>query len=244
MNTQVILSINVYKSLSTLMKQIQTIQQYVLCDHIILLNCNACMYYILKYITLPENVVLNPEIIEKKRFDGSVTRGFVSNMEYALQKYQFRYFIVLSSRTIFYNQLDLENLDRLQPKWDNMEEREKICKGPFPSMSWHWPTLKQTALAKHYLERGFKLHKSAHEGLCFSYCVSQNILAFFNKHPNIRDNTFNYNFFLEEFALQTIASNEVGSNLEYGFLDLGHGVYDNYDPRAENKYTRKIPFLT
>ena len=225
------------------MKQIQTIQQYVLCDHIILLNCNACMYYILKYTPLPANVILNPEIIEKKRFDGSLTRGIASNMEYALKTFQFRYFIVLSSRTIFYKQLDLENLDRLQPKLANMEEREKVCRGPFYSNGWHWPAFKQSELAKHYLKNHFKLYVSAHEGLCISVCVCRNIIAFFNKYPRIRDNLFHYKYCVEEFALQTIATNEVDSNLEYGFLDLGHGVSDNYDPRADNKYTRKIPFL-
>ena len=243
MNTQVVLSINVFKSLPTLMKQIETIQQYVRCDHIILLNCNTYMYSILMNHPLP-NVIINPEIIDKRRYDGSVTHGFVSNMEYALKTITFRYFIVLSSRTIFYKQLDLENLDRLQPKWANMEEREQSRIGPFPNMDWHWSTLKQTALARHYLERGYKLSGSAHEGLCLSANVVRNIIAFFTKNPSIRDNTFNYNFFLEEFALQTIAMNEVDSSLEYGFLDLGHGVTDEYDPSAENKYTHKIPFLT
>ena len=241
--TQVILSINVYKSLPTLLKQIETIQQYVPYDHIILLNCNACMYYILKYTTLPANVIINPEIIEKKRFDGSVTRGIVSNMDYALKTLTFRYFIILSSRTIFYKQLDLENLDRLQPRWATMEERAKTCIGPFPSVGWHWPTLKQTALVRHYLKNRFKLYVSAHEGLCFSANVVQNIMAFFNKNPRIRDDILTYKYCVEEFALQTIAYNEVDSNLEYGFLDLGHGVTNAYDPLAENKYTRKIPFL-
>ena len=225
------------------MKQIQTIQQYVPCDHVILLNCNACMYYILTHISLPANVVINPEIIEKKRYDGSVTRGFVSNMEYALKTFNFRFFIVLSARTIFYKQLDLENLNRLQPKWANMEEREHICVRTFTSNEWHWPTFKQTDVARHYLKRGYRLWISAHEGLCISVCVCRNIIAFFNKYPRIRDNLFHYKYCVEEFALQTIATNEVDPNLEYGFLDLGHGVSDNYDPHATNKYTRKIPFL-
>jgi len=199
------------------------------------------MYSIMTSNPIP-NVVINPEIIEKRRYDGSVTRGFVSNMEYALKTFQFRYFIVLSARTIFYKQLDLKNLDRLQPKWANMEEREQTRVGPFPNMDWHWSTLKQTALAQHYLERGYKLSGSAHEGVCFSMNVVRNIVTFFIMNPSIRENTFNYNFFLEEFALQTIAMNEVDSSLEYGFLELGHGVTDDYDPQLENKYTRKIPF--
>jgi hypothetical protein len=120
-----------------------------------------------------------------------------------------------------------------------MDER----KGPFLSTKGDWPKLRETAIAKYYLARGYKLHKSAHEGMCFSANVVRNILAFFQKHPRIRDNTFNYKYFLEEFALQTIATNEVGPDLEYGFLKLGHGVSDNYDPHAANKYTRKIPFL-
>jgi len=225
------------------MKQIETIQQYVTCDHVILINCNACMYYILKYTSLPANVILNPEIIEKKRNDGSVTQGIVSNMEYAMKHYNFRFFIVLSARTVFYKQLDLENLNRLQPKWANMEEREKACIGPFPARGWHWQTIKYTALAKHYRKSGYKLLGAPHEGICFSYGVIQNILAFFTTHPRIRDNTFTYKCVMEEFALQTIATNEVGSNLEYGYLDLGHGVTDNYDPHVEDKYTHNIPYL-
>jgi hypothetical protein len=68
-------------------------------------------------------------------------------------------------------------------------------------------------------------------------------MAFFNKNPRIRDDIFNFKHCVEDFALQTIAMNEVDSNLEYGFLNLGHGVADDYDPLAANKYTRKIPFL-
>ena len=51
-----------------------------------------------------------------------------------------------------------------------------------------------------------------------------------------------FNHCVEEFALQTISFNEVdNNNLEYGFINIGHGVGENYE-YIDNKFTRKIPY--
>ena len=66
------------------------------------------MYNELKNITLPCNVIVNPETMEKERFHGTLTAGIYSNMIYAHKKFEFLYLIVLSSRNLFYNKLNID----------------------------------------------------------------------------------------------------------------------------------------
>jgi len=48
---------------------------------------------------------------------------------------------------------------------------------------------------------------------------------------------------VEEFSLQTIASNEVDEeNMEYGFSYIGHGVKEVCDVTTKDRYTCKIHF--
>ena len=110
-------------------------------------------------------------------------------------------------------------------------------------MGWHWPYLKQTLLAKYYLALGYTLQASEHEGLVFSYNVTQNILSFLKKNYAITEDLFKFKHVVEEFALQTISCIEIDpSNLEYGFFTIGHGVTETCDYNVPHKYTRKIAF--
>jgi len=219
-------------------KQLASIASHVLSPYIVILNCNDYMFNALKNKNLPSNVYINPEIINKKRFHGTLTKGIVSNMMYVNSQFSYKYFIVFSGRTFFYRPIKLANLDAMKKTWTNTEQM--IQKSVFTDMNWHWPKFRNTLLAKHYLHAGFRLYGEAHEGLVFSYHVVQNILIFLNNHPIIRDNLFTYNSCVEEFALQTISQNEVNlANLEYGFSYIGNGSDEKCDTKDPNKYTQK-----
>lgn len=243
-NTDIIISINVYKSILTLRKQLNSIQNFVLCNYIIILNCDDNMYNILKDLSEFKNLYINPEIINKERYDGSLTKGIVSNMLYATNNFDFKYFLILSGRTIFYKNLKLENLDILKKNLKNIDEINNLLIGNFNDIDWHWSSFKETELAKYYLNKGYKLYKSDHEGLCFGYIVINNILNFIKNNIDIMNNIYNYKHCVEEFALQTISYNEINNiNLEYGFIYIGNGIDEQCDMNAEHKYTCKILYL-
>jgi hypothetical protein len=240
-NVDLFITINVYKMPDFLDKQLASIATYVNCSYIVILNCNDDMFTALKDRSLPPNVYINPEIINKLHNHGSLTKGIVSNMHYINDLIKYKYCVVLSGRTFFYRPITPANLDALQKKWENIDQMILTQKGAFPDMNWHWPTFRNTLLAKHYLNAGFRLYGEAHEGLVFSYNVVQNILLFLNNNPIVRDNIFTYNVCVEEFALQTISQNEVSPvNLEYGFTYIGNGCYEVCDMNAPTKFTRKF----
>lgn len=242
-NVDLVVSINIFQNPNFLDKQLASIASYVLSPYIVILNCNDYMFQALKDRALPSNVYINPEIINKGCFNGTLTQGIVSNMMYVNSRFLYKYFIVLSGRTFFYRHMTLANLDTMKKKWDNSDHMINTQKGDFTDMNWHWPKFRNTLLAKHYLNNGFRLYGEAHEGLVFSYNVAQNILTFLNTNPIIRDDLFTFNLCVEEFALQTISQNEVNpANLEYGFIYIGNGCGETYDPTNTNRYTRKIRY--
>jgi hypothetical protein len=223
--------------------QLKTISDHVLSSHAVILNCNDYMFGKLTKKTLPPNIYINPEIINKAAWTGQITQGIVSNMKYALEKFIFKHFIVLSGRTILYRNMRTCDLDILTIKWPSLEIMNQKLKGAFTEMGWHWPTFRRTLLAQHYINRGYRLYGSAHEGLVFSYNVCKNIIKFFDLHVDIKNDLFQFHHCVEEFALQSISLNEVGSdNLEYGFSNIGHGIGEDCDMNAPHKYTRKIAY--
>lgn len=230
----IVISINVYQNQSFLLYQLENIRDHVQSPYRVILNCNDAMFNELQ--DLPENVVKNPEVINKRRFHGSLLHGIYSNMIYALDHYTFDYFIVLSSRTIFYNKVNVSALD-MAAQHICATDKYHVCAKDFST--WQWPTLVKTLLVKWVLTNGRYLRKSAHEGLCFRQDVIRKIHQFLSDNPVITQDLIVYPGCVEEFALQTIAEGD--------YLYLGHGVYngvngigDTSDPRY--KYTRKINF--
>ena len=113
------------------------------------------------------NIHINPEIIEKHKNHGSLTRGIVSNMKYSLQHFKFSYFFILSGRTIFYRDVDIDKFRNYFSKniWSSVKEIETNRQGLLEYKNWHWPIFIKTKLAKYYFDRNYKLGSSAHEGL-------------------------------------------------------------------------------
>lgn len=239
----VVVSINIYKSIKTLEHQLSTIEKHVNTNYVVILNCNKYMYDLLSPTTLAHNVYLNPEILEKKRYHGSLTQGIVSNMKYALDNFEFKYFVVMSGRTIFYRSITIEKFDAYfeKNKWSSKEELEAAISGPFRFYDWKWPSFKQSKLAKYYMDKNYKLIGQVHEGVCFSYNVINNIVRFLENNIEIATDIYNFNDCVEEFSLHTIASNEYDT--EAGFVYIGNGSVDDCDYNNEDRYTRKIRFF-
>jgi len=226
-----VISINVHENVRFLFEQIENIYDFVKEKHVIVLNVDETMMHLLKSRKLPMNVVINPEIINKQRFHGSLFHGIYSNMLFALQKYSFDFFIILSSRTLFYNELTLQRLYLFQPTLTDLEkylkdqrsQRENLDSKD--SLTWYWSRFMKTKLAEMYLRRNQPLYATPHEGLVFHYEICLNMKSILENSPDIRDELFDFDDCIEEMALQTIACNE--HNLPhgfYGFIYIGHGV--------------------
>lgn len=188
---------------------------------------------------LPDNVYINPEIIEKARYTGTLVQGIVSNISFSLSEFVFKYFMVLSGRTIFYSDMSVDDLERLQPRWANLDEMKTGV--PRIASAWLRPVFARTKLGVHYLRAHCPLTTSAHEGLCFSYNVSARIIKFINNNLDIAEDIYATKTVVEEFSLQTIAIHERDeTNLDYGFIYIGHGTTEVCDYKIKDRYVRKI----
>ena len=162
-----------------------------------------------------KNVVLYPKSLEKRRWNGSLTKGIYLNMSYAIQRYSFRYFIVLSSKNLFYNYLTEDKLNNLVSSDSGMSYYN------MPRRRWHWPTILQTELAKYLNENNLFFSNSSHEGLGLTYNACIKSLQFLDNNPKIRENIFDWNSCVEEFVFQSLALNFDG---KYYILGNGCGT--------------------
>ena len=217
---QLIISINIHEKVNFLFKQLDNIALFVKLNYIIILNCNTFMYNKLIHNDKIKNdytsVIINKDYFNKRRFHGSLTKGIYSNMLYALENYQFEYFIVLSSRNMFYNELNNNNYKLI----------DKVCGFEYHTINkkkWHWPSFLKTKLSKYIIDKKKLFSAVAHEGLTFDYKGCEIIKEFLENNIEIRDELFNWNSCVEEFALQTICCN----NIKYYYI--GTGSQTNYN---------------
>ena len=198
----IVFTINVHENLSFLRKQLDNIQKHVFVEYVVILNANDLMYNeILKSDLLEnhKNVKLYPKFINKNICHGSLSKGIFLNMEFALNNYKFKYFVILSSRNLFYNKLNKENNNTL------LEIHDKKTFKSINIREWHWFRFFQTKLAKYLIQNNMFFGSGHHEGLTFDYVVSKQIVDFLNANEIIKDDLFNFNCCVEEFAFQSIA---------------------------------------
>jgi hypothetical protein len=196
------------------MKQIENIATHIKCKFTIILNCNHYIYTALQSLLLPPNVVVNPEIINKTWGTGSIVQGIYSNLCYANKNYTYDFFLILSSRNLFFRPLQIADI---------VEKQQQFDVGIYTCAPWsHWPKVRKSALAKHYIEKGQPLYRTAHEGLIFPYHVCHTIEKFMEAHSSIKNNTFMYPAVLEEFTLQNIAIHESTNP----FIIIGRGAME------------------
>jgi hypothetical protein len=153
------------------------------------------------------NVLLYPEFINKIYYHGTLTKGIYLNMEYAVCNYQFEYFVVLSSRNLFYNTLHEDNY-RAIPKICGGITIEQLNK----EEEWHWPKFLQTKLSKYIIANKLRFCPPIrhHEGLTFDYTSSIQIVDFLIANEEIKEDLFDFNWCVEEFSLQSISINLSG----------------------------------
>ena len=237
--TSLVLSINVHENVGFLLRQLNNFKEYMVEDYQVVLSCNDYMYNELKNTILPDNVIINPEAINKKVLHGSLTQGICSNMKFSYEIFDFLYFVILSSRNLFYNKLTISHLDSKQLICDNVDsfykEREitnniRYDWGPglydeSAARGWHWWSFFNTRLSNYFMSKNMKLSSSAHEGLVFHNNVCNNILCFLEENNDIQSDLFTHEHCIEEFSLQTIACNLINQDNKYhGFIYIGHGT--------------------
>ena len=248
-NLDLIISINVHENVNFLFKQIENIKNYLSCSFKIILNCNEYMYNELKNKdNIPEYILINDEYFEKKRYSGLLIKGIMSNMDLALQNFEFKYFLILSSRTVFHRKLNIEVLDMKKQSFlaknifiNQCDNREMFLNN-FKKTTYNNQLTKGTdsKLFKYYRhEHKLKSFGCAHEGLVFSYNVCNNISNFLNNNSEIKDDMFNnIGSAMEEWALQTISIYEVDfENKDFGFYIIGSGVREVIH---RGSYTHKV----
>jgi hypothetical protein len=210
--TTIVFSINVHENVQFLQKQIEDIEAHVLLDFVVLINANEFMYNkIINNIPIMErmakgNVELYPEPINKIHNHGTLTKGIYLNMEYAVRNYDFEYFIVLSSRNLFYNTLHKDNYNAI-PRISYGATFEQL-----KYQEWHWPIFLQTKLGHYIIANNWRFcqHYMHHEGLGFDYVSSTQIVDFLEQNKDIKEDIFCFNWGVEEFALHSIALNLTG----------------------------------
>ena len=233
----IIFSINVHEKKDFLIKQIQNIEDNVLLNYMIIINPNKYMYNEIsncQFIKSKDNIILNKNYLEKKRFHGSLTKGIYLNMKYAINNYEFKYFIILSSRNMFYNKLTNKNYNSLVKITDG------VTYGKMNVNSWHWPSFLKTELSKYIIKNNLLLSRCFHEGLTFDYKSCKDIIRFLNNNYNIKINLFNWNHCVEEFALQTISINLTGYYYQIGnYVHHGQDDSKNVQNLPKNRFVYK-----
>lgn len=227
-----VLSINIHENIHFLRKQINNIKQFVKTSYIIIINANNTMFKELnkyKFITSQKNIIVNPDYFDKKRYHGSILKGIYSNLKYICDNYEFNYFIVLSSRNLFYREINL-NFEN-----DLVNLKVNIKKNQYIKWPW-WQVAILTKFYQHFKRNKLILSRSPHEGLLFDYNSALKIILFFKNNNSIKSNLFNFYICAEEFAIQTILINY------NGYYDLGNGVWtnNNLEKLNKNKFLYKV----
>lgn len=116
--TKLIVSISVYEELNVLKEQIANIKYFSkdFNEVTIIYNCSSLMYKILTNENIIDDkikIIINPDIINKKRFTGLIHAGFLSNLKYIFHNdITFDYFLVLSARTALCDNINDHNIKR------------------------------------------------------------------------------------------------------------------------------------
>jgi hypothetical protein len=237
-NTELIISINIHENINFLIKQLKNIHKYVTCNYIVIINANNAMYKIISNnasIKNNQNIVLNPISLSKRRFHGSLTKGIYSNIKFALSKYIFNHFIILSSRTFFYRMIDsniIDNDNKNMSLHGTLYENINICE-------WHWKNFFKTKLAEYLKNNNLQFGRSMHEGLIFNHIVCQGIVEFIDNNNVIKNNLFTFNDCVEEFSLQSIALLYGGYVTTYSGIDQANKRCKNMD-FPHDKYVYKL----
>lgn len=193
-NPEICIIMNAYMG-DMLYEQLNNFNEYIKIPYIVIINCSNDLYDKLKNKKI-KNVILNPEHFDKKRFHGSILKGIISNINYLLSLHlDVSCILILSNRCFFKKKFYNEKIE-YNPNTLRMKNEIDI-------KNWHWPIFRETILFKRY----DKLSLSEHEGLLLNITEVKYINDFMNDNPNIKEELFNKDGCVEEFAIQTILIN-------------------------------------
>lgn len=228
MKTEIVISINVHEKPEYFKYQLENIKKFIKLDNKILVSCNDYMYNELSNQKDLE-IIVNPDIINKKRHHGSLTNGIYSNMKYSIENIDFKYFLIMSSREFFYREIN--SLDDIIKTKVNNNHNDYINTKHIP---WFNENFKNSELFKYITDKNLFFSTSPHEGLCFDLKSCEYIITFLDEKSEIKNNIFNFEHGVEEFALQTICCNISD------YFNIGNGTstisIENVSP---HRYTHK-----
>lgn len=216
MNIDLIISINVHEKIDFLKRQLHNIKEHVKSNYLVIINPNKRMYELIKKDNFfnVEYIIINPNYFNKRTYHGSLLKGIYFNIKHICNdlNIKFKYFIVLSSRNFFYNELTLEKLDSITYFKNKFKIKDIVIN------QWHWSSFLKTKFSKYIMNNDMYFSGSAHEGLTFNYDSCFHIIDFFEDKEEIKNELFNWRKSIEEFVLQTIVCNYTD------YFVIGNGV--------------------
>ena len=174
----VIISINIHEKVNFLYKQLNNIDNYVKLNYKIILNCNEYMYRQLINNSLINNnskVIVNKIYFNKRRFSGTLIKGIYFNLLYALDHFDFEYFVILSSRTLFYQELNLNNYKNINKYYTNYTYKNILKE------QWHWTSFLKMKLGTFILKNNQQQRESQRN----PHPTHTKMDYFYHKKPNI-----------------------------------------------------------
>jgi hypothetical protein len=236
--TEIVGSVNVHEKPDYFMRQLGNINDHIRINKVVFVNANDYMY---DQLQSKKGFVLNPEPINKRRLHGSLTRGIISNMRLALKELgHFEYFLVMSSRDFFLQESDRvgpdkENLYRIGDLDDEVNFGIGYIGRDYSKNDWHWPIFRRSKMYRYLMERKMLYASSPHEGLCIDRESCLRVVEFLDSPAEIQEDVFNFEWCMEEFAIQSKCANFKG------FSNVGKGVWEVKDEHLHpNKLTRKM----
>lgn len=229
MDPKIIISINAFHY-PALKRVIESCKKHIKDDFVVVLNNSTKLNQRLKetdYLSFNENIICNPDFFDKSRFHGSVTKGIVSNIDFALNNFDgWEQLIILTNRTHFFQDVYVKELNEHSREWaHHWRNREDV--GKFKDKKgWHWRRFKNTKLAKYFWEGipawGF------HDGVVLDRKSCMYINEFLKKEKEIAEDLFNTRACVEEFAPHTIAINGPGDIYHMRFMGKYVKKYNSY----------------
>ena len=136
---------------------------------------------------------------------------------------------------MFYNKLNKENYESFEIIRDGCGVKSLNKEHPFRARRFI-----NTELSKYIIRNNLLFSSSHHEGLTFDFKFCKPIIDFLDNNDNIKNNLFDWNDFVEEFALQTICINIPGYYYNIGVWN-DHNVDDsnNIHKLPKNLYVYK-----
>mmetsp|Transcript_23303 Transcript_23303/g.66295 ORF Transcript_23303/g.66295 Transcript_23303/m.66295 type:complete len:342 (-) Transcript_23303:12-1037(-) len=230
----ILVAVNVHEKPDVLMLQLANINAGLnnsFRPHVAL-SCNAMMHRNLSRAVLPPYAELNPEVIEKQRFHGTLLQGIVSNLRFLAARHHFSHALVLSSRSRIEQEI---TLDDVQNSIDTCSRffRERChdtrvchmskCHSTYARNAKLWEGFNHTLLAQHVSNNtghNPQLLGAPHESLLLESGTVRKILRFLDEHPEIEQDLYERRQAVEEFALHTLAAFVGGG---FGYMGAGRG---------------------